>query len=69
MINENHKPNPYKGTYCIIKHNNPEVIYKTQEVSSKHEFDTLLNEVIKYNNAHPEEDDKRILIQTKPNIN
>lgn len=53
---------PFKGTYKVIKYNNPNVVYKTQEVSSKQEFDTLLEEVVQYNKNHPEED-KRIVIQ------
>ena len=53
---------PFKGTYQVIKYNNPNVVYKTQEVSSKYEFDTLLDEVVQYNKNHPDED-KRIVIQ------
>lgn len=41
----------YKGIYQIIDQGNPEVVYSTHEVSSKEEFDTLLKEVVKYNNA------------------
>lgn len=57
----NQKPKPFKGTYQIIKAGDPSVIYKTQEVSSKLEFDTLLEEVVQYNknNANSE---KRMLI-------
>lgn len=56
------KNNPYKGTYNIIRKGNPNEVFKTQEVTRKDEFDTLLDEVVKYNNAH---EDKRQLILIK----
>lgn len=45
------KPNPYAGTYLIVYKDCPEKVIETREISSQEEFKTILDEVIKYNNA------------------
>lgn len=44
-------PNPYEGNYHICLKDNPQEIIKTQYITSQEEFRTILDEVIKYNNA------------------
>lgn len=39
----------YIGTYQIIDMSNPNNIHSTHEISSKEEFDTLMNQVILFN--------------------
>lgn len=45
------KPNPYQGNYVICLKDNPQEVIETRYITSKEEFQTILDEVIKYNNA------------------
>lgn len=45
------KPNPYAGTYIICSKDDPSQVFDTKTISSQEEFQTILDEVIKYNNA------------------
>lgn len=51
--------NPYKGIYAILDIATQEILGK-HEISSKEELDTLLKEVVLYNNDSP---NKRQLIK------
>lgn len=57
----------YAGTYKIIDQGNPKVVHSTHEVTSKREFQTLLDRVFKYNtdlfNGNPSQTPKRQLIK------
>lgn len=52
------------GTFAIITEDNPEVYIEEREIKNKLEFDTLLQELGQYNNAHLK-DVKRKLIRIK----
>lgn len=45
------KPNPYLGNYSICLKDNPKEVIEIRHITSREEFETILDEVIKYNNA------------------
>ena len=44
-------PNPYSGTYIICLKDDPSQVIERREITSQIEFQAILDEVIKYNNA------------------
>lgn len=54
------KPNPYSGTYKICLKDDPNEVIETRVISSKEEFETILEEVIKYNNASEKEEPHKL---------
>ena len=62
-INTFNPPNPYSGTYAICLKDDPNTIIEQREINSKEEFDTILDSVIKYNNASEKEGPDRKLIK------
>lgn len=65
MTNVRHfePPNPYSGTYAVCLMDDPNNIIEQHTINSKEEFDTILDSVIKYNNASENEGTKRKLIK------
>lgn len=65
MTNVRHfePPNFYSGTYAICLKDDPTQIIEQHTISSKEEFDTILDSVIKYNNASEKEGPDRKLIK------
>lgn len=56
--------NPWEGTFNICLQRDPSIILESRKISSKEEFDTVLGEVNKYNNAsETKESDKRIILR------
>lgn len=56
-------PNPYSGTYAVCLKDDPNTIIEQYTINSKEEFDTILDSVIKYNNASEKEGPDRKLIK------
>lgn len=55
--------NPYSGTFAICLKDDPNTIIEQHTINSKEEFDTILDSVIKYNNASEKEGPDRKLIK------
>lgn len=45
------KPNPYQGEFIICLKDDPSQIIERKSISTQEEFRTILDGVIKYNNA------------------